>query len=71
MYPDFDYVMRKIQIGSKMKAFSRRFAVVGGSLRFKSLNDPVGIAEKTGPTLFDNYAYLQEVLEEDLNGKED
>ena len=66
-FPDFTATMKSIRKGSYAKAFSRRFAVVGGSLMFKSLADPVGVAERAEPILFDHYQYLKEVLEEDLN----
>ena len=67
-YPDFDKVIKDIRAGHKMKAFSRRFAVIGGSLMYKSIGNAVGVAERTGPVLFENFNYLTEVLQEDLNG---
>ncbi len=46
--------------------FSRNFAIERGSLVYKSIDDTVGVCEKTGPLLFDNYQYLNEILEEDM-----
>ncbi len=69
LYPDYGSVMRRIRAGKKKTlAFSRRFCVDQGSLRFKALNEAIGIAERAEPILFDQFAYLKEVLEEDLNG---
>ena len=68
-YPDYDAVMRRIRAGKKKRlAFSRRFAVDQGNLLFKTTQAPVGIAERGEPLLFDQFNYLKEVLEEDLNG---
>ncbi len=69
LYPDYTAVMCRIRAGKKKTlAFSRRFCVDQGSLLFKALREPVGIAERVEPVLFDQFAYLKEVLEEDLNG---
>lgn len=67
-YPDFPNALNKIRGGVESIAFSRRFAIKGGSLMFKYEKAPIGIAERAGPVLFDAFQYLEEVLEEDLNG---
>ena len=50
----------------KASSFSRRFSIESGSLMYRNVNDVVGICEKKEPILFDDYHYLSEVLEEDL-----
>ncbi len=68
-YPDYTTIIRRIRAGKKQTlAFSRRFCVDQGNLMFKTTKDPVGIAERGAPVLFDQFHYLKEVLEEDLNG---
>ena len=66
-YPDFTGALKKIRAGKNAIAFSRRFAINGGSLLFKNGDKAVGVAERQGPILFDNFQYLEETLQEDLN----
>lgn len=68
-YPQYDQVVDGIRAGKrKLWAFSRRFCLNTGNLLFKSNPAPVGIAERGAPVLFDQYDYLKEMLEEDLDG---
>ena len=66
-YPDYTTVVKKMRKGQIGAAFSRNFGVTGGSLVYKTNTNPVGVAEKGEPILFDTFQYLTEVLREDLN----
>ena len=67
-YPSYATCYRSIIAGNRQTyAFSRRFAIDRQGLSYKSIDEPIGICEKTKPQLFDQYQYLEQVLEKDLS----
>lgn len=64
-YPSYDSVFQKCTNNAARKAFSRRFAIGGEALLYKNYGQ-VGEALKDGPKLSEDFHYLQQALQEDL-----
>lgn len=67
-YPDLEEAITRVQNKQGTVPFSRRFAVCGSALVYKTFLEPVGhINEKTHePVLNERFSFLKEVLAEDL-----
>ncbi len=67
VYPSYIKALKIITEGDRPSmAFSRKFAISGGGLMFKSIPETVGVCERKGPVLFKHFEFLKEVLKEDL-----
>jgi hypothetical protein len=67
-YPSFGEAAKLAQsYPQRCIAFSRRFCVFDSSLLYKTLGSPIGDIIKGQAVLRDDYLYLSQVLNEDLN----
>lgn len=68
IYPTIDEALSLVEMKQGVVPFSRRFAVYGNSLIYKTFMEPVGYVNERNsePQLGERYQFLKEVLEEDL-----
>ena len=65
-HPSYKTALKAVISGKcAVQSFSRKFAINGGSLFYKTIGEAVGICERDKPVLFNDFQFLKEVLEED------